>query len=144
MFGTRIPISELKTKDHDVFHRFGLTRHIDEYLINPSTAGLSSYLSDLPGEIDFAGHSLSSSLSKVRPSVNISDILDKFKVAKVAPNQIPVPDPIKQTVKVPMGIVDTSNLEEKKIFLRFKTSESKRKSVDEPDNQPLKKLKEDI
>jgi len=141
MFGTRIPISNLSSKDHDVFERFGLSRHIQEYLINTSNTGLSSYLSDLPGEIDFEGHSLSSCLSKVKPSVNIPDIISLFTVNEVLPTEIPIPDPIKPQVKVPMGLVDSFNPPEKKIILRFKTSE-KRKDCEESDLQPLKKFKD--
>ena len=48
-FGTRIDINHLKPSDHDVFERFSLKKQLENYLINPSTAGVSSYLSDLPG-----------------------------------------------------------------------------------------------
>lgn len=139
MFGTRIPSTELNPKEHDVFERFGLKQHIKDYLLNTSTAGLSSYLSDLPGEIDFNNHSLASSLGKVKPNVNINEILKVFTVDQVAPNEIPITDPIKQQVKVPMGLVDSA---EKKIILRFKTSDSKRKGIDDSDIQPLKKFKD--
>jgi hypothetical protein len=169
MFGSRIPLSEINPKDHDVFERFSLKQQVKDYLINSSSTGLSSYLSDLPGEIDFQGHSLSSTFSKTKPDLNIDDIISIFTVDQVDPNQIPIPDPIKQNVNVPMGLVDpnstlnstvttckipktessnTSNTlgaagGEKKIILRLGIKkDSKRKSLDESEIQPLKKLKD--
>ena len=144
MFGTRIPQTQVKQADHDVFERYSLHDQVKDYLINPSTAGLSSYLSDLPGDIDFEGHSLSASLSKTKPDVNFEDIIKLFTIEESQPNEIPVPDPVKQQVKLPMGLVDSSQSQnEKRIILRLGLKkDSKRKSLDEADVQPLKKFKD--
>ena len=85
-------------------------------------------------------------MSLTKPKVDFDSIIGLFTINEVDLNEIPVTDPIKHKINVPMGLVDPTQErvpESKKIILRLGLKkDSKRKESQESIEQPMKKLKD--